>query len=88
VEINVFGNKAGVHLRGGVLQPGSSTPKNRNLKKIYFVDAMTCNVLRDLPFSRNDPLKLSDDYYIGILKNLIDLGSLEEQKKKPRSKTF
>jgi hypothetical protein len=30
---------------------------------------MIWNVLRDLPFSRNQPLKSADCQYIGILKN-------------------
>jgi hypothetical protein len=30
---------------------------------------MTSNVLRDLPFIRDQPLKLADDWYIRILKN-------------------
>jgi hypothetical protein len=41
-------------------------PKSK-FKKI--VDMMISNVLRDLPFSRNQHLKSADDYFIGILKN-------------------
>ena len=38
----------------------SSFP-NRNFKDIGFVDRATLNVLRDLPFSRNQPLNSDDD---------------------------
>jgi hypothetical protein len=48
---------------------------------------MTSNVLRDLPISRNEPLKWGDDQNTGILKNKINLVSVEELKK-PRSKTL
>jgi hypothetical protein len=37
------------------------------------------NVLRDLPFSQNQPLKSADDQYIRILKNKMkNLGSLRQ----------
>jgi hypothetical protein len=37
------------------------TPQNRNLKKkTDFVDIMIQKALRDLPFSRNQPLKSAD----------------------------
>jgi hypothetical protein len=41
---------------------GPQTPQNRNLKKksTDFVDTIS-EVLRDLPFSRNQPLKSADD---------------------------
>jgi hypothetical protein len=32
---------------------------------------MIPKVLRDLPFSRNQPLKSADEYYIRILKNKL-----------------
>jgi hypothetical protein len=32
---------------------------------------MISNVLHDLPFSQNEPLKSADDYYIRILKNKL-----------------
>jgi hypothetical protein len=35
------------------------------------VAVMISKVLRDLPFSRNQPLKSADDYYIRILKNKL-----------------
>jgi transposase-like protein len=43
---------------------------NRNLKNTDFVDTMTPKVLRDLSFSRNQPLKLADDLHIRILKKV------------------
>jgi hypothetical protein len=73
----------GAHPRGGVggaagLQPPQAaappphqTPRNRNLKNKYFIDIMIPKVLRDLPFSRNQPLKSADDQYIRILKNKL-----------------
>jgi hypothetical protein len=33
---------------------------------------MTSEVLGDLPYSRNQPVKSTDDKYIGILKNKIN----------------
>jgi hypothetical protein len=35
------------------------------------MDTMIFNVLRDLPFSRNQTLKSANDWYIRILKNKI-----------------
>jgi hypothetical protein len=40
--------------------PPPKHPKPK-LKKTDFVDTMISNVLRDLPFSRNKPLKSTDD---------------------------
>jgi hypothetical protein len=37
------------------------TPQNRSLKNTDFEDIMMSDVLRDLPFSRNQPLKSADD---------------------------
>jgi hypothetical protein len=48
------------------LQP-PQTPQNQNLRNIDFVDRL----LRNFPFSRNQPLKSADDYYITILKNKL-----------------
>jgi hypothetical protein len=60
------------------LQP-SQIPQNRNLKSADFVD-MISSLLRDLPFSRNQPLKSADDQYIRILKNkLIRLKKQEDR---------
>jgi hypothetical protein len=43
---------------------------------------MVPNVSRDLPFSRNQPLKSADEQYTGILKNKIKtLQNLDEIKK-------
>jgi hypothetical protein len=36
-------------------------PQNRNLKKKDLVDIILTKVLRDFPFSRNQPLKSADD---------------------------
>jgi hypothetical protein len=47
--------------KGGGGVPGCKPPQtnqNRNLKNKDFVDIMISNVLRDFPFSRNQPLKL------------------------------
>jgi hypothetical protein len=56
----------------------STAPTKSKLKKkkADFVDMMISNLLRDLLFSRNHPLKSDDDLDIGILKNEINLGSL------------
>jgi hypothetical protein len=59
---------------GGGGLPGCSTSKppiNPNLKSTDFVDIMISKVLRDFPFSRNQPLKSADDWYITILKNKL-----------------
>jgi hypothetical protein len=45
--------------------------KNRSLKNTDFVDIMIANVLCDLPFSRNQPLKSTDNQNIRILKNKL-----------------
>jgi hypothetical protein len=47
--------------------------QNQNLKA-HVVDRMKPNVLRDLPFSLNQPLQLADYQYIRILKNEIKRG--------------
>jgi hypothetical protein len=44
---------------GGGLQP-DSPPQTRNLKNTDLVDIIS-SVLRDLPFSQNQPLKSADD---------------------------
>jgi hypothetical protein len=43
------------------LQPPLPNPQNRNVKNTYLVDIMISEVLRDLPFSRNQTLKSADD---------------------------
>jgi hypothetical protein len=48
-------------------QPPQTHPKPKVKKKTDFVDIMISKVLRDFPFSRNQPLKSSDDQYIRIL---------------------
>jgi hypothetical protein len=45
-------------------------PANQNLKYTDFVDMMTSQVLRNLRFNQNQPLKSADDWYFGILKNI------------------
>jgi hypothetical protein len=54
------------------LQPTHTPPPPHTKTKFRntdFVDTLILNVLRDLPFGRNNPLKSSDDYRIIILKN-------------------
>jgi hypothetical protein len=43
------------------LQPPSQTLHNRNLKNTDLVDIMISKVLRDLPFSLNEPLKSANE---------------------------
>lgn len=47
---------------------GLQLPNKSNLKKNMFADMMISNFLYDLPFNHNQPLKLTDDYYIRTLK--------------------
>jgi hypothetical protein len=58
--------------------PPPQNPQNRNLKNTGFVDIVISKALRDLSFSRNQPLKSADDQYIRILKN--KLIKLQKQK--------
>jgi hypothetical protein len=55
--------------QGGLagLKPPSS---KRNKKKTHCVGMMLSKFLRDLRFSLNQPLKLADDWYTGILKHI------------------
>jgi hypothetical protein len=54
-----------------VLQP-PQTPQNRNLKKRRFCGYYDIiMILRNFPFSRNQPLQSADDQYIRILKNKL-----------------
>jgi hypothetical protein len=56
------------------------THKTKIWKNTDFVDIMISEVLRDLPFSRNQPLVSADDQYIIILKNkLIKLKKQEDR---------
>jgi hypothetical protein len=60
---------------GWRLQPSSPPHQIEIFKNTDLVDMMTSKVLRDLPFSQNQPLKSADD--IRILKNTIkNLGFL------------
>jgi hypothetical protein len=45
-------------------------PTKQNLKYTDFLDMTTSQVLRNLRFSQNQPLKSADDWYIGILQNV------------------
>jgi non-canonical (house-cleaning) NTP pyrophosphatase len=60
-------NNTNIHYNKGRTQVGRSAglqpppnPQNRNLKGTDFVDVIS-KVLRDFPFSRNQPLKSADD---------------------------
>ena len=46
--------------KGGGLPDCNPPPSNRNLRNTDFVDIKLLNVLRDLPFSRNQILKSPD----------------------------
>jgi hypothetical protein len=46
---------------GGCRAAAPQKPQNWNLKYTDFVDTMISRVLRDFPFSRNQPLKSADD---------------------------
>ena len=58
--------------RGGSegVQPPPQKPKFKK-RNTDFVDIIIANVLCDLPFSRNKPLKSTDDQNIRILKNKL-----------------
>jgi hypothetical protein len=49
-------------MEGRTKRGGCSLPRpNQNLKNTDFVDTIVLNVLHDLAFSQNQPLKLADD---------------------------
>jgi hypothetical protein len=79
----LFINETRCSPKGGL--PGCSPPpprnrQNRNLENTDFTDIIISGLLRDFPFSRNQPLKSVDDQYIGILKNkLIKLKKQEDR---------
>jgi hypothetical protein len=50
-------------------------PPKRNLKSTGSVDTNLLKAVRNLRFSLNQPLKSADDWYIGILKNVITVYS-------------
>jgi hypothetical protein len=58
VAVSRGATKAGI---SGYSPPPTKPPQSRNLKNTDFVDIMIPKVLRDLPFSRNQPLKSADD---------------------------
>jgi hypothetical protein len=51
--------QAGAHQNGGLRSAAS--PKLNIKKNTDFVDMMISNVLRNLPYSQNQPLKSADD---------------------------
>ena len=59
--------------RGGRGLPGCSTPAQSEIKKknTDFVGTMISKFIRDSRFSLHQPLKLADDWYNGMLKNII-----------------
>jgi hypothetical protein len=52
----------------GCSLPSPPPPPNPNLKNTDYVEAKISSVLRDLPISRDQPLKSADDQYTGSLK--------------------
>jgi hypothetical protein len=60
------------HPREGTagIQPDPKPPKPK-FNKHRFCRYYDTKVLPDLPFSRNQPLKSADDWYIRILKNKL-----------------
>jgi hypothetical protein len=64
----------------GGCRAAAPTPPKPKFKKRDFVDIVISSVLRDFPFSRNQPLKSADDQCIRILKNkLIKLKKTRRQ---------
>jgi len=64
--------KQGLTRGGG----GPHKKKNQNLKTTDFVDMMILNVLRDTPFSRNQPLKFAGEMYIRTKKKNLHVECL------------
>jgi hypothetical protein len=63
----------------GCGHPTTNSPKPKFKKNTDFVGIIIYKVLRDLPFSRNQPLNSADEWYIRILKNkLIKLKKKQE----------
>jgi hypothetical protein len=61
----------------GVGGGAALSSKSKFKKTQFLLDTMISDVLLDLPFSRNQPLKSAEDQYLGILKNKIkSLGSI------------
>jgi hypothetical protein len=63
--------KAVEHSKAGCRAATPQTPHNWNLRNTNFVDIMISEVLRDFPFSQNQPLMVADDYYISMLKKKL-----------------
>jgi hypothetical protein len=76
-------NHQGSTQGGRGLQSCTPPPQNRNLKNI-FCRYYDIKVLRDFPFSRNQPLKSPDDRYNTILKNKL----IKFKKKKQEDRTL
>jgi len=76
---NVPDHRPEAHLSGLPVCSPPQTHRNRNLKNRDFVGTMISNVLRDLPFSGNQPLKSADHSYVRILQiKLIKLKIQED----------
>jgi hypothetical protein len=56
---------------GGEVAARQHPPKSKLKKKTDFVDITISKVLRDLPFSRNQPLKSADDCTSEFFKNKL-----------------
>jgi hypothetical protein len=54
--------------QGGAAGVQATPPPNEISKHRFFLDMLILNILLDLPFSRNQPLKSADISFIGTLK--------------------
>jgi hypothetical protein len=72
------------HRRGGCRAAAPTKSPKPEFKKKDFVDIMISKVLRDFPFSRNQPLKSAGDQYIRILKTRL----VKLKKKKTEDRTL
>jgi hypothetical protein len=54
-------NVTRAHQAGGGVSCSPHKPPKLKFKNIDFLDIMISKVLRDFPFSRNQPLKWADD---------------------------
>jgi hypothetical protein len=71
-SLHLFSSIRGTCTQEGVTGLHTFPPPNWNSKITDFVDMIISNILHDLSFSWNEPLKLADDQYIIILKNKIE----------------
>jgi hypothetical protein len=60
-EVHFIYRSTVAHPKGACRAAAPPNPQNRNLKNTGFLDIMISDVLRDLLFSRNQPLKSADD---------------------------